>query len=118
MARSSTTFKKGQSGNPSGRPKVIVHVRDIARQYTEEAIEALVSFMRNALEHPSARVSAAKELLDRGYGKAPMMVTGDEEQFRKAMDDLTDDELDAIIERGRRKGILPGGPEVASEDPS
>ena len=118
MARSSTTFRKGQSGNLNGRPKIIAHVRDLARQHTEETIGTLVNIMRAYATDPAPAVSAAKELLDRGYGKAPMMVTDSESEFRKAID-LTDDELDAIIEQGRRKGILPGGAEAdAPEDTS
>jgi hypothetical protein len=34
MPKSSTTFTKGKSGNPSGRPKEIGHVRDLARKHT------------------------------------------------------------------------------------
>ena len=34
-------FKKGRSGNPGGRPKEIGEVRELARQYTPQAIEAL-----------------------------------------------------------------------------
>jgi hypothetical protein len=118
MARSSTTFRKGQSGNLNGRPKIIAHVRDLARQHTEETIGTLVNIMRAYAMDPAPAVSAAKELLDRGYGKAPMMVTDSESEFRNAID-LSDDELDAIIEQGRRKGILPGGAEAdAPEDTS
>jgi hypothetical protein len=34
---------KGQSGNKAGRPKEVGHVRELARQHTEEAIETLVA---------------------------------------------------------------------------
>ena len=40
-------FKKGQSGNPGGRPKVIAEVKELARAHTGEAIETLVSIMTN-----------------------------------------------------------------------
>ena len=53
-------FKKGQSGNPGGRPKVIAEVKELAREYTGEAIETLVSIMTSP---------------DRGYGKPPQHIT-------------------------------------------
>jgi hypothetical protein len=69
-------FKKGQSGNPGGRPKVVAEVKELARAYTAEAIETLVSIMTNAKSAPAARVSAANALLDRGYGKPPQHIAG------------------------------------------
>src|SRR5258708_37114144 len=42
-------------------------VRDLARQYTEEAIDILAQCMRKAKEW-SARAMAAKTLLERGWG--------------------------------------------------
>jgi Family of unknown function (DUF5681) len=64
-------FKKGQSGNPGGRPKIVAEVRELAQEHTGQAIETLVSIMTNPKSAPAARVSAANALLDRGYGKPP-----------------------------------------------
>ena len=36
-----TTWAKGQSGNPGGRPRILEAVRDIARESTELAVETL-----------------------------------------------------------------------------
>jgi uncharacterized protein DUF5681 len=52
-------FKKGQSGNPGGKPKVVAEVQELARQHTTTAVETLVSIMTNTKAAPSARVSAA-----------------------------------------------------------
>jgi len=49
---------------------------ELARRYTVEAIETLVSIMRDDEASPAARVSAACEILDRGHGKAPATVEG------------------------------------------
>lgn len=64
-----TQWIKGQSGNPGGRPKEIAEVRDLSRQHTPEALATLLAIMRNADAKDAARVAAAKELLDRGWGK-------------------------------------------------
>jgi Family of unknown function (DUF5681) len=70
-------FKKGQSGNPGGRPKVLAEVKELAREHTAEAIETLVSIMTDPKSAPAARVSAANALLDRGYGRPPQHITGE-----------------------------------------
>lgn len=70
-------FKKGQSGNPRGRPKVDFEVREAARLYGQEAIEKLVELMRG--EDQRVAQAAARDLLDRGFGKPAqsMTVAGD-----------------------------------------
>lgn len=70
----STAWKPGQSGNPGGRPKAAINVRDLARAQTERAIVALIE----ALDDPRLKVSAAQALLDRGWGKAATILAGDE----------------------------------------
>lgn len=62
-------FQKGRSPNPGGRPRVIAHVRDLAQEYTPEAIQTLAEIMTDKHESASARVAAASAILDRGYGK-------------------------------------------------
>ena len=65
MARSSTS---GQ-GRPKGAlNRSTLEVREAARAYTAEAIETLASIMRHGTTE-AAQIMAAKELLDRGYGR-------------------------------------------------
>ena len=61
----SSAWKKGESGNPGGRPRVAGEVRELARQHGHAAINRLVHLMYSNNE--SVAVRAAEALLDRGY---------------------------------------------------
>ena len=61
-------FKKGESGNPSGRPKALGEITELARQHSPAAIAALVK----ALDDPERAIPAAIALLDRAWGKPPV----------------------------------------------
>lgn len=88
-------FQKGQSGNPGGRPKVAGHIRELAREHGERAIERLVELMEG--EDPRVARAAAADLLDRGYGKPSQPVGGaDDLPAIKSERELTDAELAAI----------------------
>ncbi len=70
-------FPPGNCANPGGRPKLpedVKHVRELARKYTEGAIDTLAEVM--ATGSPNARVSAANSLIDRGWGKPEQPITG------------------------------------------
>jgi hypothetical protein len=67
-------FKPGVSGNPTGRPKSDVTIRELAKSYTESALATLVEIAQNQKAPPSARVHAACALLDRGWGKPAQFV--------------------------------------------
>jgi uncharacterized protein (UPF0147 family) len=90
------TFKKGQSGNPNGRPKHVLasgkSVAELARDYTERAVETLVEVMEDSDAPKNARVSAAEALLDRGWGKP-----------KQEMDLNVKTEREAILERMRER---------------
>ena len=45
-------FNPGQSGNPGGRPVIVKHIQELARQHTPEALQALL----DALKIPGERV--------------------------------------------------------------
>jgi hypothetical protein len=70
------TFPPGKSGNPTGRPKGFVNAQKLARDYTPQAIEALV----RGLKDPKHYVAAASALLDRGWGRPTQPLSGDGER--------------------------------------
>jgi hypothetical protein len=63
---------------PGSKNKVAADVKALAQSYGPEAIDRLVAHMRGAANEQTS-VAAAKELLDRGYGKsvAPIEHTGE-----------------------------------------
>lgn len=70
-----------RGGRTKGTPnKATVPLKEAARQYTEAALQTLVSVCAGGEGIPAAaQVNAAKEILDRGYGKASTVLTGDED---------------------------------------
>lgn len=65
-------FKSG--GRQKGsKNKSTADVKALAQLHGPEAIERLVSLMRSSANEQTS-VSAAKELLDRGYGKATQYI--------------------------------------------
>lgn len=103
-------FPKGVSGNPGGRPKGIAAK---AREHTDKAVDVLVKALDD--QDAKVRIAAAKEIIDRGYGK-PVTMTAD---VSKRLDDLDDDTLDSAIDALRAavgaSGETDGreGPETA-----
>lgn len=70
-----------RGGRVKGVPnKATATIREIAREYTPQAIQTLVNVMAGGEGVPAAaQVAAAKEILDRAYGKAATVVQGDED---------------------------------------
>jgi hypothetical protein len=58
--------------------KATASLKELARVYAPECVETLIGLVR-ASDSDAARVSAIKELLDRGYGKASLVINGDED---------------------------------------
>ena len=66
-------FKKGQSGNPGGRPKEVAEVRNLAQEHGPAAIDHLAKLMNSDNERTA--VAACEALLNRGYGRPSQSVT-------------------------------------------
>jgi uncharacterized protein YciI len=99
-SRRAGRFLPGHSGNPSGRPKVVAHIQELARQHAPQALAALVEIATSGVSE-SARVAAACALLDRGYGK-PVSATQIIPPTRDPRD-MSNEELDEAIDALQRK---------------
>jgi hypothetical protein len=67
-----STWPKGQSGNPSGRPKKTPEAREVerlARASSAAALDTVLSIMRSG-EGDRVRLAAALAVIERGIGKA------------------------------------------------
>jgi hypothetical protein len=72
-------LKPGHTANPSGRPRVVAELRDLARAHTPDALKRLVELLQSRNEQTA--LAAARELLDRGYGKPVQSVEKDVRTF-------------------------------------
>lgn len=73
--------KRPGAGRKPGVPnRVTADIKALAQSFGAEAIEKLMNIVRES-ENDAAKISAIKELLDRGFGRAAQAVilNGDEE---------------------------------------
>ena len=68
-------WQPGQSGNPGGRPKTVVDAVAICQKHGEKACQVLEKLLDSKDER--IQFAAAKEVLDRGFGKPVQAVTSD-----------------------------------------
>jgi hypothetical protein len=63
-----------RGGRQKGTPnRITADIKALAQEYGADAIKTIVGIMHTS-ENDTARLSAAKELIDRGYGKASQAV--------------------------------------------
>ena len=102
-------FKKGESGNPGGRPKVIAELRELARAHARDAIKELARLAIKA-KSETARVAAIRELLDRGYGKVQQMVENEDDLSNKTAEELRTEVLADIAALFPDLRLVPAKP--------
>lgn len=110
-------WKPGQSGNPSGRPKGTAGLARRVQDYIESMpadgkptpVEVLAMIMHKDTAKDADRVAAAKELLNRAYGKAPIVVMDEGEDLKTA---ITDRHILEFLEK--MPALPPSSPVIVS----
>ena len=72
-------FKPGVSGNPSGRSKELIEIRDLARSHSVDALAVLKSIALDATAPASSRVAACEALLNRAWGRPSLAISAEGE---------------------------------------
>ena len=101
-----TPWRKGQSGNPNGRPKKVQTLATVAEDNGERALKKIVKLIDSADDRVA--LAAAQHILDRALGKPKQAV--DVSQKKEAADYSTA-ELLAIARMGRAGNTAPGSGE-------
>lgn len=109
-------FQPGQSGNPSGRPKMPESLKArIAKLASKDAVDVLEAALKDA--DPKVKLQAAGMLMDRAWGKA---ITPSEVKVEAA--DLNAQHLRTLQDRMERRkqaqgiAVLVAGTDVDRAD--
>lgn len=115
-------WKKGESGNPSGRPKSKV-LSDAYKNKLEEVVpndpegRTWAELIAEAQVRDAVRgnVQAAREIADRTEGRARQAIEFEDTTLTKAFERMTTEELEAYA----RDGALPVWfPRTATSEPN
>jgi Family of unknown function (DUF5681) len=116
-------WKKGQSGNPSGRPKSKI-LSDAYRRKLGEPVpndpegRTWAELIAEAQVRDAVRgnVQAAREIADRTDGRARQAIEFEDTTMAKAFERMTTDELEAYARHGTLPAWFPRTPGPAPND--
>ncbi len=116
-------WKKGQSGNPSGRPKSKV-LSDAYKNKLEELIpndpegRTWAELIAEAQVRDAVRgnVQAAREIADRTEGRARQSIELEDKTFANAFERMTPDELERYAATGQLPDWFPRNQASDPED--
>jgi hypothetical protein len=96
-------FLPGVGGNPNGRPRAQWDLPAMCRERTPKAVQVLTELLDD--EDGRLRYMAAKELLDRGWGRAPQPVVDQTSpQSLGVLHLLAAQHVQAILEKAQQPG--------------
>src|SRR5271154_3735305 len=115
-------WKKGQSGNPSGRPKSKT-LSDAYKNKLEELVpndperRTWAELIAEAQVRDAVRgnVQAAREIADRTEGKARQAIEFEDKTMTQAFERMTTEELEAYARDGRLPTWFPRSPDSENE---
>lgn len=70
-------FKKGTSGNPSGRPKTDPEVKELLKGATYDAVNLMIQTMHDEEQEMKLRISIAESIVNRVLGKPTQQIDAD-----------------------------------------
>jgi hypothetical protein len=112
LKRGNPNWVKDTSGNPGGRGKVDLEIRDLCRAHTVDTVKRLVEIAKQS-DSDQASVAAIKELHDRGWGRPQQTVTMDVKgDFLKLLAGLAEGAADApgvVDQSGSLREASPQG---------
>lgn len=70
-------FKKGQSGNPNGRPKTDPQIKEMLKGATPDAVSLMIKTMNDPEQKIDLRINIAQDITNRVLGKATQPIDAD-----------------------------------------
>jgi Family of unknown function (DUF5681) len=119
-----TQWKKGESGNPGGRPKSKT-LPDAYKNKLEEPVpndpegRTWAELIAEAQVRDAVRgnVQAAREIADRTEGRARQAIEFEDTTMAKAFERMTSEELEAYARDGTLPAWFPRSPSPAPNEP-